>query len=122
MLGLVTVWQEKTTWPLTRELEDEQDSVYSFHYSTVKAIKRFNKNSFRLRGQEHKHCTPFKPDAISLEKLELIVEGLALAKSHYIGRQALLSGLHPGKGSDGSSCRKRTYQQMEQETTTETQE
>lgn len=115
MLGLVTVWQDKSTWPLS---EDEQGSVYSFHYLTVKAIKRFNKNPFRLRGQEHKHCTPFKSEAISMEKLERVVEDLAMAKSHYIGRHALLSGLDRGKGQDGSSCRKRTHQQMEQGTPT----
>lgn len=113
MLGLVTVWEVKRSWPLTRKPEDEQKSVHFFHAVTVKAIKRLSKHTYRLRGQEHKHCTPFKSGAISMEKLEQFVEDLAMAKSHYIGRQAVLSGLDREKGEGGS--RKRTHRQMEEE-------
>lgn len=111
MLGVVTVWQEKSSWPLTCKPEDEPKSVHSCHSVTMRAIKRLNNHACRLRGQEHKHCTPFKTEVISMEKLEQTVEGLAMAKSHYIGRQALLSGLDRAKIEGGS--RKRTHQQME---------
>lgn len=114
MFGYTTLQQGRIQWPLTHEPEDERDSVYFFRYVANSAIEEFNDDQGILRGQEHEHCTPFTAGVLSIGELERYVTDIAKAKSGYIRRQAVLSGVERGEGTRGSH--KRTRQQMEQST------
>lgn len=112
MLGLAASEQGRGQWVLARKPEDEHDSVHWFCRDITDEIEAFNDYLSFVRGQGHKHCTPFTTDVPSMEELERYVTELAKAKSAYIRRQAVLSGVQRGESAGGSH--KRTHQQMEQ--------
>lgn len=111
MLGLATLQQGQVGWPLTHKPEDERRSVDFFRCSTNTAMEIFNEDVGHLRGQAHKHCTPFKTGLISQKMLAQFIVDLAMGKSSYIRRQAIQSGFPRG---NARSSHKRTYQQMKQ--------